>query len=79
MCDFLYIKDPLHEAMHMHFMFLVNNEAVFKALFKVKNSELTFAKVISTAVEIKDATRVAKETVYWAKQTSVHMIQVTKM
>ena len=56
----------------------VNNEAIFKPLFKVKDSELTFAKAILTAVEMEDAARVAKETVYGAKQTPVHKIQATK-
>ena len=43
-----------------------------------KVSELTFAKAISTAVETEGAARVAKETVYGAKQTPVHKIQATK-
>ena len=77
-CDFPSIRDPLDEAMRTRFMCLVNNEAIFKALFKVKDSELTFAKAISTAVETEDAARVAKETVYGAKQTPVHKIQATK-
>ena len=82
-CDFPSIKDPLDEAMRTRFMCSVNNEAVLKALFKVKGSELTFAKAISTAVETEDAARVAKETVYGAKHTSiqqtpVHKIQATK-
>ena len=77
-CDFPSITDPLDEAMRTRFMCSVNNEAVLKALFKVKDSELTFAKAISTAVETEDAARVAKETVYGAKQTSVHKIQANK-
>ena len=68
-CDFPSIRDPLDEAMRTRFMCSVNNEAVLKALFKVKDSELSFAKAISTAVETEDAARVAKETVYGAKQT----------
>ena len=77
-CDFPSITDPLDEAMRTCFMCSVNNKAVLKALFKVKDNELTFAKAISTAVETEDAARVAKETVYGAKQTSVHKIQDTK-
>ena len=42
----------------------VNNEAVLKALFKVKDSELTFTKAISVAVEIEGAAKVAEETMY---------------
>ena len=77
-CDFPSIKDPLDEAMRTRFMCSVINEAVLKALLKVKDSELTFAKAISTAVDTEDAARVAKETVYGAKQTLVHKIQGTK-
>ena len=50
-CDFPSTKDPLDEAMHTRFMCLVNKEAVLKALFTVKDSGLTFAKAILTAVE----------------------------
>ena len=65
-CEFVSInyKDPLDEAMKTRFMCSVNNEAVLKALFKVKDAELTFAKAISVAVETEDAAKVAKETVY---------------
>eukprot|EP00731_Ephydatia_muelleri_P018577 Em0011g617a len=38
--------------------------SVLKALFKIKDAELTFAKAISVAVETVDAAKVAKETVY---------------
>ena len=62
-CDFALIKDPLDEAIRKRLMCLVNNEAVLKALFKVKGNELTFAKANSTAVETGDAAKVAKETV----------------
>ena len=58
------IKDPLDEAMRTRFMCSVNNEAVLKALFKVKDVELTFAKAISVVVETEDAAKVAKETLY---------------
>ena len=63
-CEFVSIKDPLDEAMKTRFVCSVNNEAVLKALFKVKDAELTFAKAISVAVETEDAAKVAKETVY---------------
>ena len=76
-CDFPSIGDPLDEAMRTRFMCSVNNEAVLKALFK--DSEPTFAKSISTAVETEDAARVAKETVYGAKQTPVHKIKATSL
>ena len=40
------------------------NEAVLKALFKVKDSELTLAKAITVAVEKEAAAKVAKATVH---------------
>ena len=42
-CDFASIKDPLDEALRTRFICSINNEAVLKALFKVKDSDLTFA------------------------------------
>ena len=67
-CDFPSIKDPQDEAMRTRFMCSVNNEAVLKALFKVKDDELTFAKALQVAQETEEAAKVAKETVYGAKQ-----------
>ena len=58
-CDFVSIRDPLDEAMRTRFMCSVNNEAVLKAHFKVIDSELTFAKAISVAVETEDAAKTA--------------------
>ena len=54
-CDFSSITDPLDEALRTRFICSVNNEAVLKALFKVKADELTFAKAIQTAIETEDA------------------------
>ena len=65
-CGFTDITDPLDEAMRTRFMCSVNNEAVLKALFKVKDTELTFPKAIQIALETEEATKVAKETVYGA-------------
>ena len=42
-CDFTSITDPLDEAMRTRFICSINNEAVLKALFKVKDGDLTFA------------------------------------
>ena len=72
-CDFTAIKDPLDEAMRTRFMCSINNEAVLKALFKVKDLELTFAKAITVAVETEEAAKVAKETVHGStgRQTEV--------
>ena len=44
------------------FVCSLNNEAVLKALFKVKDNELTFARAIEIAVNTEDAAKVAKET-----------------
>jgi len=42
----------------------VNNEAVLKALFKMKADELDFTTAIRVAIQNEDAAKVAKETVY---------------
>jgi len=79
-CDFASIKDPLDEALRTRFICSVKNEAVLKALFRVKDDELTFAKAISVATETEDAARVAKDTVYGgkAKNSEVHKISDRK-
>ena len=71
-CDFPSIKDPLDEAMRTRFICSINNEAVLRAIFKVKDDQLTFAKAIEVAIEIEDAVKVAKETVHG--QTSTYEI-----
>jgi len=48
--DFPSIQGPQDEALRQRFIFAVNNEAVLKALFKVKDNELTFAKAINIAI-----------------------------
>jgi len=45
----------------------VNNEAVLKALFKMKADELDFSTAIQVAIKTKDAAKVAKETVHGQK------------
>ena len=77
-CDFASIKDPLDEALRTRFICSINNEAALKALFKVKDSDLTFAKAITIAMETEDASKVAKETVYGNKSGSVHKVQYFK-
>ena len=69
-CDFPAIKDPLDEAMRTRFICSVDNEAVLKALFRIKDNDLTFAKAIAVAVETEEAAKVAKETVYGTSSTS---------
>eukprot|EP00795_Rhopilema_esculentum_P006058 gene6057-biopygen7749 len=48
-CGFASIKDPQDEALRSRFICSVNNEAVLKALFKVKDDELDFARAIEIA------------------------------
>ncbi|RUS86700.1 hypothetical protein EGW08_005574 [Elysia chlorotica] len=61
-CDFASISDPLDEAMRTRFVCSIHNESTIKALFKIKNDELTFTRAIEIAAEAEEATRVAKET-----------------
>ena len=68
-CDFPSIQDPLDEAMRTRFICSVSNEAVLKALFKVKDDQLTFVKAIEVAIETEDAAKVAKETVHGQSST----------
>ena len=73
-CDFPSIKDPQDEALRQRFICSVNNEAVLKAIFKVKDTDLTFAKAIQTAIETEDAAKVAKETVYGSRPRPVNKV-----
>ena len=77
-CDFASIKDPLDEALRTRFICSIKNQAVLKALFKVKDSDLTFAKAITIAMETEDVSKVAKETVHGNKSGSVHKVQYFK-
>ena len=45
-CDFPSIEDPQDEALRQRFICSVNNEAVLNALFKVKDTDLTFARAV---------------------------------
>nr|KAG5699460.1 hypothetical protein BaRGS_016306 [Batillaria attramentaria] len=75
-CDFPSIKDPQDEALRQRFICSVNNEAVLKALFKVKDTELDFAKAVKIAIETEDAAKVAKETVYGSKPRPVNKVKM---
>ena len=78
-CNFTAIKDSLDEALRTLFICSINNEAVLKTLFKVKDDELTFSRAVEIAVETEDAAKVAKETVYGSKPTqSVHKVSADK-
>ena len=54
-CEFATIKDPQDEALRTRFLCSVNNEAVLKATFRVKDEELTFTKAVAIANETEDA------------------------
>ena len=73
-CDFPSIEDPEHEALRLRFICSVNNEAVLKAVFKVKDTDLTFARAVQVAIETEDAARVAKETFYSSKARPVNKV-----
>ena len=49
------------------FMCSVDNKAGLKALFKIKDDELSFAKDIEVAMDIEYVAKCAKETVYGEK------------
>ena len=76
-CDFSSIKDPLDEAMRTCFVCSINNEAILKAVFKIKEDELSFSRAVQVASEVEDAAKIAKETVYGAPgdREVIHKIQ----
>jgi hypothetical protein len=74
-CDFTSIRDPQDEAMRTRFICSVKNEAVLKALFKVNDDDLTFAKAIQIATETEDAAKVAKETVQGPSSKTVNKVK----
>ena len=77
-CDFPPSKDPQDKALRQRFICSVNNEAVLKALFKIKDTDLTFARAVEVAIETEDAARVAKETVYGSKARPVNKVHQNK-
>ena len=54
----------MDEALRTSFTFSVHNEAALKALFRIPENELTFAKAVEIADEIESIATVAKDTVY---------------
>ena len=68
-CDFPAIKDIQDEAMRTRFICAVKNEAVLKAVFKLRDDELTFSKAVEIAQEMEEAAKVAKETVHGSSET----------
>ena len=77
-CDFQSIKDPLDEALRTKFICSVDNEAVLKTLFKLKDDELKFSNAIRVAQEVEEAAKVAKETVHGQPFTSVQKVYHAK-
>lgn len=77
-CDFSAIENPLDEALRTRFICSINNEAVLKALFKVKDNDLTFSRAVEIAIETEDAAKVAKETVYGSKPQYVQKVSSRK-
>ena len=78
-CDFQSIKDPLDEALRTKFICSVDNEAVLKTLFKLKDDELKFSNaIIRVAQEVEEAAKVAKETVHGQPSTSVKKVYHAK-
>ena len=75
-CDFASITDPLDEALLTRFISSISNEAVLKALFKMKEDELTFNKAIEIAMESEDAAKVAKETVHGPKELGTQIDKI---
>ena len=77
-CDFQSIKDPLDEALRTKFICSVDNEAVLKTLFKLKDDELKFSNAIRVAQQVEEAAKVAKETVHGQPSTSVQKVYHAK-
>ena len=77
-CDFQSIKDPLDEVLRTKFICSVDNEAVLKTLFKLKDDELNFSNAIRVAQEVEEAAKVAKETVHGQPSTSVQKVYHAK-
>ena len=63
-CVFPAIKNIQGEVMRTRFIGAIKNEAVLKAVFKLRDDELTFSKAVEVAQEIEEAAKVAKETVH---------------
>ena len=58
--DFQSFKDPLDEALRTSFICCVENAVVLKALFKLKDDELTLVKAYQVAQETEEVAKVAK-------------------
>ncbi|KAK3729828.1 hypothetical protein RRG08_058147 [Elysia crispata] len=72
-CNFSSITNPQDEAMRTRFICSCENEAVLKALFKIKDDDLSFSRAIEIATQIEDAAKCAKETVYGTSTVSAEL------
>ena len=72
------LKIHLDEALRTKFICSVDNEAVLKTLFKLKDDELKFSNAIRVAQEVEEAAKVAKETVHGQPSTSVQKVYHAK-
>ena len=61
------------------FICSMQNETFLKAVFKEKGGELTFAKAIQIAIEIKEASKVAKKTVNPTNEIFSVRVKPTKL
>uniref|UniRef100_A0A5S6QBJ9 Uncharacterized protein n=1 Tax=Trichuris muris TaxID=70415 RepID=A0A5S6QBJ9_TRIMR len=74
-CDFASINDPQDEALRTRFIYSVGNDTVLKALFKIKDDELTFIQAVQVALEAEDAVNIAKGTVYGTRIEAVFKME----
>ena len=77
-CNFTAIKDPQDDSMRTKFICSIKNEAVIKALFKVKDDELTFSRAVEIAAETEEAAKAAKETTYGIGVVPVNKVVKSK-
>lgn len=66
-CDF-----PSTEQSARDISCLVNYKAVLKAMFQVKVDEFSLNGAVQTVIEMEDAAKVAKETIFWSKWKSLN-------
>ena len=69
-------SEPVQElAARTNFIGSNQNEAVLKALFRIPEQELTFAKAVEVFNEIEGAAMVAKDAVYHLTSEAIHSVQ----
>ena len=86
-CDFGSIRDAQDEALRTKFICSIGDEAVLKALFKIKDDELRLGRAVEVTMETEDDAKAATETVhrphatdsnttiYWVNQKRVSQDQ----